>query len=135
MVERPDFLVAYNAVEVPATRVSADAIDEHVYELERCFMGEIRASLDLSDFALEHFFVEERSLLVRPEHAEQGYFDTDDYQLRYRKCGQQILASVTYTRDDFNYQVAHFAKYPLTDHTVESIRELQRIERIVAGLE
>ncbi len=134
-VERPDFLVAYNAVEVPATILSQDAIDEEVNTIKENFFAEIRDSLDLSPRTLEHFFDVERRLIVRQSHAEQGYFGTDDYQTHFRRTGHQILASVTYMRDDFNYQVAHFAKHTLLEDTVSGIRELQQLERIEFGIE
>jgi hypothetical protein len=133
--ERPDFLVAYNAVEVPPTIVSQDAIDEQVRLAEEIFFAAIQASLDLSPRTVGVFFEIERRLLVRQAHAEEGYFGTDDYQHRFRKSGQQILASVTYIRDDLNYQIAHFAKYPLLQGTEHGIRELQRLERIEFGIE
>jgi len=134
-LERPDFLVAYNAVEVPPTLLSQDAIDEDVHLVYRTFFGAIRDSLDLSPRTLTHFFQIERRLVITQEHADAGYFGTEDYQTRFRKTGQQILASVTYERDDLNYQIAHFAKYPLLEGTVRSIRELQQLERIELGLE
>ena len=135
MTERPDFINAYNAVQVPETLVSMDAIDEQVRSTQDSFFAAISDSLDLSSRTVGHFFEIERRLLLRDEHVQEGYYGTDDYQERFRKTGQQILASVTYIRDDWNYQVAHFAKYPLLEGTVRNIRELQQLERIEFGIE
>lgn len=138
-VERPDFLVAYNAVEVPNTMHSMDAIDEEVREVADAFFEKVSSSLDLSPRTLGHLFEIEYRMLVRdyptgarPEDMVRG---SDDYVQRFRRQGGQTLASVMYTRDDANFQDAHFAKYSLSPRTIDDIRSFQHLERIEFGLE
>lgn len=137
--ERPDFLVAYNAVEAPDTMVSQDAVDPQVNETVDTFFEAVYSSLDLSPRTLGHFFEREGKMLVpRYENditSSERVYATDDYQERFRRRGHQILAAVTYIRDDFNYQIAHFSKFPLTPPTEKAIRDLQQMERIEFGLE
>lgn len=42
--------------------------------------------------------------------------------------GVQTLASVLRVRDEYNFQVAHFAKYELLPRSVEIIREIDKLE-------
>lgn len=138
-LERPDFLVAYNAVEVPDVLVSQDAIDEHVREVANDFFEAVYSSLDLSPRTLGGFFEREYKMLV-PHHAPpvssaERVTATDDYQERFRRVGGQILASVTYVRSDSNYQYAHFSKFPILPRTEDDIRAYQQLERIELGLE
>jgi hypothetical protein len=139
MPERPDFLSAYNAVEVPAPLLSMDAIDEQVRETTDTFFDSVIRSLDLSPLVMGNFFeIKWKTLTPMYEDSvpyESRVHGTDDYIQMLRKQGSQTLAAVMYTRDDFNYQIAHFAKYPLLAKTEKEIRELQRLERIVSGLE
>lgn len=138
-VERPDFLNAYTAVEVPAPTLSMDAIDEQVGEVSDKFFDDVRDSLDLSYRSLGHLFEIDYKMLVpsyplgtAAEHMVQA---SDDYLKRFMRRGGQTLASVLYTRDDFNYQIAHFAKFPLLSKTEADIRSFQQLERIELGLE
>lgn len=138
-VARPNFLDAYNAVEVPAPMLSMDAIDEQVAEVSNTFFDNVRDSLDLSYRSLEHLFEIEYKMLV-PSYpsgtaAEHMVLASDDYLKLFQRRGGQALASVLYTRDDFNYQIAHFAKFPLLAKTEEEIRAFQLMERIEIGLE
>ncbi len=138
-VERPDFLVAYKAVEVPDTMRSMDAIDEEVRGVSDAFFEAIGNSLDLSPRTLGGLFEIEYRMLVRdyptgarPEDMIRG---SDDYIRKFKRQGGQTLASVMYTRDDVNYQDAHFAKYSLRPKTIADIRSFQQFERIENGLE
>lgn len=138
-VERPDFLVAYNAVEVPDTMHSMDAIDEEVRIASDTFFENISNSLDLSPRTLEHLFEIEYRMQVRdyptgarPEDMVRG---SDDYVRKFKRQGGQTLAAIMYTRDDNNFQDAHFAKYSLRPKTVDDIRSFQHLERIEFGIE
>lgn len=139
MIERPDFLVAYNAVPVPETMRTKDASDEAVIRTTETFFSEVRDSLDLSPRTLGAFFEMSWKTLVpmyeQEVPPEQRIHGTDDMYYSFRRKGYQALASVTYIRDDPNYQIAHFAKYPLLPATEQAIRDLQHLERIEFGLE
>ena len=138
-VERPDFLKAYDAVEVPTTMHSMDAIDEQVRDTSDAFFEAIRDSLDLSSRSLVHLFEIDYRMLVpmygEGTPAQEKVIASDDYIRVFRRRGGQTLASIMYTRDDPNYQDAHFAKYPLRPVTIEQIRAFQKMERIELGLE
>lgn len=138
-IERPDFLVAYNAVEVPETMHSMDAIDEQVRVASDTFFENVSNSLDLSPRTLGHLFEIEYRMLVRdyptgarPEDMVRG---SDDYVRKFKRQGGQTLAAIIYTRDDNNFQDAHFAKYSLRPKTVDDIRSFQHLERIEFGIE
>lgn len=137
--ERPDFLVAYNAVEVPDTMHSMDANDEEVRAASEKFFEAVSSSLDLSPRTLGHLFEIEYRMLVRDSpsgaHPEDMIRGSDDYVQRFRRQGGQTLAAIMYTRDDPNYQDAHFAKYSLRPKTIDDIRSFQQLERIEFGLE
>ncbi len=139
MAERPNFVDAYNAVEVPAPLLSTDAIDEHVTLTTNRFFDAIMESLDLSPLAMQ-YALEFKWKTLTPMYEdsvpyEQRVHGTDDYIQMLRKQGSQTLAAVMYTRDDFNYQIAHYTKYPLLSKTEAELRELHRLERIISGLE
>lgn len=138
-VERPDFLTEYNKVVVPEPILSMDSLDEGVNKAETKFLDEIMDSLDVGNLTLDHFFEIDIKMLVPPFQTgvslEKQRLESDDYIKVFKKRGSQVLASVVYFRDDFNYQITHFAKYPLLSKTEQEIRELQRLERIQHGLE
>ncbi|UTX51225.1 hypothetical protein KI440_03385 [Candidatus Saccharibacteria bacterium TM7i] len=136
--ERPDFMRAFEAVEVPPTVVLQDAIEASA--LQEAYLSNIQNSLDLSPRTLAYFFEYETKLLLpsaKEEALRRGETGimTDDYITLFRRRGHQVLASVMLIRDDFNYSVVHFAKHPITEWAAESIRELQLLERLEAGLE
>lgn len=138
-VERPDFVATYNAITVPTTLLSMDAIDEVVHETSEAFFKEVSDSLDLSYRSLLYFFERDIKMLVptygedvRPENRVHS---SDDYFEYFRKKGGQVLAAVMYTRDDFNFQFAQYALYPLHQNTIDDVRTLHRMEQIEADLE
>lgn len=136
---RPDFIDAYNGVVVPETVVSMDAIDGQVSETMSTFFDEIIDSLDLSPLALDASFERDRKMII-PSYGptfipEKNVYATDDFIELFRMKGRQVLAAVTLMRDDYNYQIAHFSKYPLLSQTEATIRELQRVDGIIGGLE
>lgn len=134
-VERPDFLTAYNAVEVPDPLVTIDAGNEEVHGIATDFFESIQSSLDLSPRSLEGFFEYDLKMLAPLIASKHEYQESDDYIRTFRKKGGQALAAVMYMRDDFNNQITHFSKYRLRSSTITTIRELQHLERIEAGLE
>lgn len=139
MGERPDFLIAYNAVEVPPTMRVQDAIDEQLRTTTDTFFENIYSSLDLSPRTLGGFFEFKFNTLVPLYEDDRPDSDkvrvTDDMVHSFRRKGSQALAAVMSIRDDPNYTIAHFAKYPLLPQTEDLIRDLQRLERIELGLE
>lgn len=138
-VNRPDFLVTYTAIEVPAPILSMDATDPKVVQTTDAFFGEVIDSLDLSPRTRGEFFeIAWKTLtpMYQDEVPEgERIRGTDDYIQSFRRKGHQALASVLYMRDDMNHQVAHFAKYDLEASTIAFIRDLQHLERIEVGLE
>lgn len=126
-----DFIDAFNEVKVPPTIVLQDAID--VASLECRYFEDIQSSLQLSRRALNTFFEYETRLLI-PSHREKALIRgesgimTDDYMRLFRQTGRQALASVALIRNDFNYSIVHFAKYPLTEGTVESIQRIRSFD-------
>lgn len=134
-VVRPDFLEAYNAVVVPEPLVSMDAIDEHVHATADRFFAEVRTALDLGSHTVATFFEIEDKMLVTPHGPEKEVRGSDDFMHLFQRRGGQAIASVLYQRDSFNFQIAQFAKYPLLPRTIEEIREFQRLEQIIHGLE
>ena len=133
--ERPDFLEVYNAIEVPDPLVTMDASDPIVSKTVDTFFEAVQDSLDVSPRSLAGFFEYDYQMLVPMTVAKHEYRETNDFIQIFRKKGYQVLAAVTYTRDDFNAQITQFSKYPLLPPTVVTIRELQHLERIEAGLE
>ena len=128
-LERPDFMESFNAVEVPPTMIVQDEFDAAQYQ--RDFLKEIQDSLVLSDRALGAFFDEETKLLLpyaKQEALRRGESGmmTDDYITLFRHRGRHALASVMLIRDDFNYTVVHFAKYPILPPIEACIRNYQQ---------
>lgn len=125
--EYPDFLRSFNSVEVPLTVVLQDAVEATALQL--AYLENIQDSLQLSSRALSSFFEYETRLLIPATQeaalarGESGIM-TDDYTRLFRQKGRQALASVTLIRDDFNYSIVHFAKYPLSEGSVESLRSI-----------
>ncbi len=133
----PDFIEAFNAVEVPPATVFQDAVDAE--DLKRAYLEDIKNSLDLSPRTLDAFFKQETKLLFPLDRedairrGESGIM-TDDSITLLRYCGRQALASVMLIRDDYNYSVLHCAKYPIIERVAQDIRAYQHLERIEAGL-
>lgn len=134
-----DFLELYEAVEVPDPVLTIDAIDPLAIETTEAFFRNIQNSLQLGAGSLDLFFERDMAMLVPAYEigtpSSERVRATDDFLAVFKKRGQQVIASVLAVRDDFNYQVTHFTKYPLLPQTIEDIRELQRFERINHGLE
>lgn len=133
--ERPDFIDAYNAVEVPDPMVTQDASDSYVSDTVNAYFEAVQNSLGLGARSLGGFFEYDYKMLAPLIRSGREYPDTNDFIQIFRKKGYQVLAAVTYMRDDFNAQITQFAKYPLLDPTITTIRELQHLERIEDGLE
>lgn len=133
--ERPDFLKVYNAIKVPAPLISMDAGDRLVSTKVEAFFKAVQDSLDLSPRSLEGFFEYDDKMLVPRVVSKHEYQESNDYVHQFKRKGSQVIAAVTYTRDDFNAQITQFSKYSLLTPTVVTIRELQHLERIEAGLE
>ena len=138
-VERPDFLEAYTAVEVQGVMRSMDATDTLVVAVSNTFFTAIRTSLDISPRSLSHLFeIEQKALTpIYPEERSPEHMvrTSDEYIRKFKRRGGQTLASILYTRDDFNYQDVHFAKYPLLPITEEEIRTFQHLELVEDGIE
>ena len=133
----PDFIKAFNAVEVPPATVFQDAIEA---EGLRCtYLEDIKNTLDLSPRTLDAFFEQETKLLFPLDRedairrGESGIM-TDDTITLFRYRGRQVLASAMLIRDEYNYSVLHCAKYPIMEQAAEDIRAYQQLERIEADL-
>lgn len=134
-LKRPDFLIAYNHVPVPETMLSMDANNEQVHASADQFFEDIMNSLDLGRRTLGDFFEINYRMLIPTIKRRRALRETDEYTQFLQKTGSQTLAAVLYRRDDFNYQIAHFAKFPLLPKTVAEIRELQQFDRFEDNIE
>lgn len=138
-VERADFLLAFNAVEVPAPILTTDVIDTQAIAATNTFFQDVERSLDLGPRTLDAFF--ERDIVILTSAAEPKPLSSeyvrpeDDYMAMYKKCGGQVIASVLFLRNDLRHQIAHFTKYQLLPATVDEIRELQYFDDVTHGLE
>ncbi len=128
------FPASYEAVRVPDTLHTKDAIDEQVREAQQHFFEEIRDSLQISQLAISAFCRINYRMLV-PHHPGQQYGETqrysDDFISEFWFERVQPLATVVKVRDEWNWQVASFAKYPLLPRTVRIITELESIDDII----
>jgi len=134
MTEHLPFPESYDAVEVPETMRSMDAIDERVAEAGEKFFGEIIDSLQFPRLALESFCrIRHRMLVPTIGHslARGGLRESDDSISELWVEGVQPLATVLKTRDERNWQVASFAKYPLLPQTIQIVNEIDTIANIV----
>lgn len=126
MTRQPlDFVARFNAVEVPAPIRTMDAIDERVAEAREAFFDRILTALELSHLAIVASLERDTRMLVPPDQSRRS----EDYIDELRLKGVQPLASVLRIRDDVNYQVAFFNKYPLTPHAITTFREIEEIEK------
>lgn len=127
---------SYNAVKVPESIRSMDAIDERVVEAEAHFFEEITDSLQLSRLALASFCQIRHRMLVPTEGLKFSRGDlreSDDIVTELWVEGVQPLATVLKTRDEVNWQVASFAKYPLLPRAIEIVQEIGTLEDIIGG--
>ena len=122
---RPDFLEAYNAIEVPSPLLATKVLNDHVTITANNFFAAVEASLDMSPRTMAHFFT----------YSEEGNFAEGEYRKRFRRRGGQTLASLVYTHDIPRRHVAYFATYPLLATTEADIRAYQQMERIEFGLD
>lgn len=112
----------YDAVVVPGLfRTGELDADREVNATEERFMGEVVDSLGLSQRALQFVLRFDHRMLVEPSIAEQNAKLSDDYLHRLQVSGVQTLASVERSRDETNFMIVHFAKYPLSAMAVRAI--------------
>lgn len=129
------FPESYDAVRVPDPIRSMDAIDQAVVAAEEQFFAEIRDSLQITYLALSSFCKINHRMLVPMHRPALSFVDqpreSDDSLSEFWLEGVQPLATVLKTRDDWNWQVASFAKFPLLPRTIEVITELRGIDGII----
>jgi len=134
-VERPYFLEAYNAVEVPRTIRTVDEMGDNsvddvvVRETIETFFAQTVEAFGLGYLAMQRcFFIDSRMISQGTTGAA-----SDDFIETLEIQDRQIIASAIRIRDQWNYQVTHFAKYPLTATTLEVIREFGVVDEIIKG--
>jgi len=123
----------YQAVEVPETIRSMDAIDPLVQRAEDEFFKSVTDSLQLTYLARVSFLSIQRYMLVQPERDMPEKSEDFITKLEYKNI--QTLASVLKVRDDVNFQVAHFSLYGLLDDTLDDLFGIEEVERTIARLQ
>ncbi len=111
-----------------------DAIDERVVEAENTFFQEVTDSLQLSKLALSTFCNMRHRMLVPLDYDKplaRMVRGSDDIVSELWFEGVQPLAAVMKVRDERNWQVASFSKYPLLPKTLEAITDLDAIIDII----
>lgn len=121
-VERPDFLQAYEAVEVPKPLNLERAREGEARETVEHFFETIETSLDLSQRSLANLF--EYSTV------EAGL----SYQKTFQRMGGQAIASVLYVHRAQRERL-FFSKARLEEPTIDDIRAFQLFERLESGIE
>jgi len=135
-VDRPNFMKAYDAVEVPAPIFFKRTQETQVNVISGAFFDAIQSSLDLGSHSLDTFFEMEIQgvepldfALPDPDHEAQELIHS------FRRKGGQTLAAVLYTQGDAHYKIAHFTKYPIHPDMETEIHVMQNVERTVDGLQ
>lgn len=117
-VERPDFLDAYNGVEVPAAIHASQMTGEQMAEVVEAFFSDVQNSLDVGSSMLEEYFERETSHEARVE--------------TFRRRGGQAIAAVFTTFDPPGNRVATvFSKYELSELAQAELRTWQVLSSIV----
>jgi len=130
-----DFVKRFEAVEVPTTLRTIDEMgdnsegDTSVRETIRGFFDRTVAAFELSHLAMQSCFEINTAMLI--PSTEHTY--SDDFIETLEIKDVQLIASAVRKRDEWNYQVTHFAKYPLTPRSVRVIKEFEMIEGIIQG--
>jgi len=125
----PDFITRYNEVEVPETLRTMDGDNKHVAETTNDFFDRVRASLSLSYLALTHLVEVDSRMIVRPWQS-----GSDDFIEELWLKDRQLMATAVRIRDQTNFQVTHFAKYPLMPRSIDAIEERIEFEPIFAQI-
>lgn len=112
----------YEAVPVP--KGFRHDLSENVDAVQTDFFLEIITALDLGHQALGYFDVRDRMLLPIT-HSQLRRPGSDDYLHELLLGNAQTLALTLRTRDQFNYEVAHFSKIPLQQTTLDWIQSLE----------
>ena len=116
----------YDAVIVPELMRTGELdADLEAARTENEFMGNIMNSLMLGRRALSFILNFDHGMIV-PFDGHLQY--TDDKIHRLQLNNTQTLASVQRSRDYHNYMIVEFAKYPLSDRAVHSIRQMFEVE-------
>ena len=123
-----DLVTRYSEVEVPAPLRTMDAADKHVAETTNNFFDRVQASLSLSYLALSSCVEIDSRMIVRA-----GQTGSDDFIEELWLKDRQLMATAVRIRDETNFQVTHFAKYPLAPESVEMLDELTMLEQIIDG--
>lgn len=123
-MDTPDSLLKkWESIEVPSTYVTGPDLeaDEQLKAMEARFFNDVRLAINLGSRALTAgiITVEYRNILSTKDHI------TDDKVQMWHLNGFQPLALSLRTRNDPNYIVAQFAKFPLLDESVERILKFQ----------
>lgn len=119
MAER-DFIERYNRVPVPESLRTIDmagdmsADDRSVLERVDSFFEEVAGAFSFTDIARASLLEVNHRMLVPLDGSLRATDDQID-ELWIRNI--QPLATVLRTRDEWNWQVAQFSKYPLLPRT------------------
>jgi len=127
----------YKQVGVPAPIRTMDAIDARVADATEDFFRQLAGAFQLSQLALSVLMKVDTRMLVPPfspsaMHSADTLRASDDYLEQLSIEGAQTLASVLRTRDERNFQIAHFAKYALLPGSIEILAELEHLEGRIA---
>ncbi len=137
MIDSRSFVERFEAIDVhkPMKTGELDA-DLEVQEVSEKFFKDIIDSLQLGRRALTSYFEIETKMLVpfNPEAPNQEQPQYSDESIRsFKVKGDQTLAIIHKTRNDFNFQIVSFAKFEPSDLTIETVESLQRAEGIIDG--
>ncbi len=134
-VDRPDFLEAYNAVEVPAPIVSTESPDEEADEAVDTFFRSVQSALGLGDLTYSELFERVTRPISNASEIQQRHEVQSDSLEVFRRRGGQVIASVLRISEAPESQTIRFAKYEPTKETQQMIRDLQYLIDINHGLE
>lgn len=114
-----EFIDAYNAIVPPVTLEVSTGPEETVaiHEKTAEYFNSIREALGFQAVRFDHLFP------LQPLATSKGigYPQHDTELYTYRFCGYQTLAVSYDERDDYNYHVVSFLKFPLRPGVIELI--------------
>ena len=136
MTQQLEFIEHYNAVKVPEPFVTMDAIDEEVGLVKDKFFDQIVSSLGLSRLAVAATFNMDIRMLMSPIESLRTVdtvHGTDDFIDEIAIEGVQPLATAFRYRNDLNFQVILFAKYPLLPKAIDTLTEMHNLDGVVGN--
>jgi hypothetical protein len=118
----PDFIQQFNIVKVPEIEQTIDDATGPWAEIEQDYFNRIIASFKMSQHAIGVTFDIDRRMLVPADMSRAS----NDFISELWVKDRQPIATTLRVRNELNYQVVLFNKYPLLPSTIETIEAIKR---------